>query len=298
VGDGASVGSHYNQLQCDEARTFTGIEIIRTSNGGWVNGNRVNAFRWMVNTWFDNENLVPGYMIKSISYATGEETEPYKNNGNYFEHLVAEYGAHAADYPILLCRLDCARGYTLNFDRVEISAKNSSLTENTFYFTNSAYCCAFMWFSLFGIKSNIGNLSTDHNLVIMKRDFESVSYSGVQSLLSSVTLNANLSYTTNWFQIAKNSATKSVRIFGELTVNAELASLTHLIDGLPTCRQGWGTMILTPSITETQWQAAGTVTHYKLSITSGRDFLVNVGVIPAGTRLFVNFEYLISEDAL
>lgn len=298
VGDGASVGSHYNQLQCDEARTFTGIEIIRTSNGGWVNGNRVNAFRWMVNTWFDNENLVPGYMIKSISYATGEETEPYKNNGNYFEHLVAEYGAHAADYPILLCRLDYARGYTLNFDRIEISAKNSSLTENAIYFTNSQYCAAFIWFSLFGFTTNVGNLATDHNLVIKKRDFESVSFSGVRSILSSVTLNTNLSYITNWFQIVKNSSTKSVRIFGELTVNADLANLSHLIEGLPTCRQGWGTMILTPSITETQWQAAGTVTHYKLSITSGRTFLANVGVIPAGTHLFLDFEYLISEDDL
>jgi len=298
VGDGEKVGCHYNQLQCDDARSFTGIEFIRTSNGGWVNGNRVNAFCWAVNTWYDNTDLIPSYMIKSVSYTKSGEAEPYKNNGNYFEHLIAEYGAHAADYPILLCRLDYARGYTINFDRIEISAKNSSLTENAIHFTNCQYCCAFIWFSLFGFTTSVGNLATDHNLVIKKRDFESVSFSGVRSILSSVTLNANLSYITNWFQIVKNSSTKSVRIFGELTVNAELANLSHLIEGLPTCRQGWGTMILTPSITETQWQAAGTVTHYKLSITSGRTFLANVGVIPAGTHLFLDFEYLISEDDL
>lgn len=298
VGDGEKVGCHYNQLQCDDARTFTGIEFIRTSNGGWVNGNRVNAFCWAVNTWQDNTDLTPAYMIKSVSYAKSGEEEPYKNNGNYFEHLIAEYGAHAADYPILLCRLDYARGYTLNYDRIEISPKTSSLTDDTFYFTNTQYCVAFVWFSAYSIKPNIGNLSTDHNLVIKKRDFESVSYSGIQSILSSVTLNSALSYITNWFQIVKNASTKSVRIFGELTVNAELANLSHLIEGLPTCRQGWGTMILTPSITETQWQAAGTVTHYKLSITSGRTFLANVGAIPAGTHLFLDFEYLIAEDDL
>lgn len=291
-------GCHYNQIQCDDAHTFTGIEIVRTSNGGWVNGNRINAFRWMVNTWQDNTDLIPGYMIKSLSYATESENEPYRNNANFFDHLVAEYGAKAADYPILLCRLDYARGYTLHFERSEISPKEASLTNNSFYFTNSTYCVAFVWFSVYSIKSNIGSLGTDHNLIVKKADFEAVSFSGIQSILSSVTLNSNLSYIANWFQIVKNASTKSVRIFGELTVNAELANISHLIEGLPTCRQGWGTMILTPSITETQWQAAGTVTHYKLSITSGRTFLANVGAIPAGTHLFLDFEYLIAEDDL
>lgn len=291
-------GCHYNQIQCDDAHTFTGIEIVRTSNGGWVNGNRVNAFRWMVNTWFDNVNLVAGYMVKSLSNAKNTETEPYKNNANYFDHLVVEYGAKQADYPILLCRLDYARGYTLNFDRVEISPKTASLTDDTFYFTNSAYCVAFIWFSVYSIKSNIGSLGTDHNLIVKKADFEAVSFSGIRSILSNVTLHSDFSYTSNWFQVVKNASTKSVRILGELIANDDIPNLTHIFDDLPTCRQGWGTMILTPSITETQWQAAGTVTHYKLSITSGRTFLVNVGAIPSGTHLFMDFEYLIAEDDL
>lgn len=296
VGDGASVGSHYNQLQCDEARTFTGIEIIRTSNGGWVNGNRVNAFRWMVNTWFDNENLVPGYMIKSISYATGEETEPYKNNGNYFEHLVAEYGAKAADYPILLCRLDYAKGYTLNFDRVEISPKTATLSNNTFYFTNSLNCIATIWYNNSStVSTSIGD-TADHNVIYNKTDYESLAYSGVKSIIGDVTINASTSYTQYWFNVVKIPAVRKVRIYGELEVTADITNGSDIISNLPTSRSGLNTIKIVMGTTATLWNAPTNVTFYKLSIGNGATVIKNRGTIPAGTHLFIDFEYFANDS--
>lgn len=297
VGDGEGGGCHYNQIQCDDAYTFAGIEFIRTSNGGWVNGNRVNAFGWFVNTWQDNTDLIPGYMIKSVSYATGSETEAYKNNGNYFEHLVAEYGAKAADYPILLCRLDYAKGYTLTFDRVEISPKVSTLSENTFYFTNSTKCTATIWYNNSdSVSASVGNSATDHNVIYSKTNYENLVYSGVKSIIGDVTTNANTTYTQYWFNVVKIPAVRKVRIYGELEVTADIANGSDIISNLPASRSGLNTMKIVMGTTATLWNAPTNVTFYKLSISGGATIVKNRGTIPSGTHLFIDFEYFANDS--
>lgn len=289
-------GCQYNQISCDNAMTFTGIEIIRSSTGGWVNGNNITRFRWMVNTWFDNANLVPAYMIKSLSYAKDGESEPYRNNANKFDGLIAEYGAQAADYPILLARLDYARGYTFSFDRVEILAKNSSLSDNSFYFTNSVFCIANVWFNLSSYTSSIGDLGTDHNAIYIKENYEKLKQNEVVDILSAITLHESLSYTDYWFYAVKNPLTKSVKIVGELIVSADIANNTVVISNVPKCRLGFGTMKIQIGTTATLWQAPTNVSHYKLDIGGDATEIHNIGTIPSGTRLYVDFEYIAADS--
>lgn len=289
-------GCQYNQISCDNAMTFTGIEIIRSSTGGWVNGNTISKFRWMVNTWFDNTELVAAYMIKSLSYAKSNETDPYMNNANKFDGLIAEYGAQAADYPILLVRLDYARGYTFSFDRVEILAKNSSLSDNSFYFTNSVFCIANVWFNLSSYTSSIGDLGTDHNAIYIKENYEKLKQNEVVDILSVITLHESLSYTDYWFYAVKNPLTKSVKIVGELIVSADIANNTVVISNVPKCRLGFGTMKIQIGTTATLWQAPTNVSHYKLNIGGNATEIRNTGTILSGTRLYVDFEYLAADS--
>lgn len=289
-------GCQYNQISCDNAMTFTGIEIIRSSTGGWVNGNNITRFRWMVNTWLDNANLVPAYMIKSLSYAKDGESEPYRNNANKFDGLIAEYGAQAADYPILLARLDYARGYTFSFDRVEILAKNSSLSNNSFYFTNSTYCIANIWFNIGSYTSSIGTLSTDHNAVYIKENYESLLKNGINDITANITLHESLSYTNYWFYVIKKPATRTVKICGELTATADINSGSVIISNLPQCRLGYGKIQMVMGSTATMWNAPTGVTFYKMAIGgNGKEISIR-GTVNSGTRLYVDFEYIAADS--
>ena len=290
-------GCHYNEISCNNAHTFTGIEIIRSSQGGWVNGNVINKFRWMVNTWGDNSNLVPSYMVKSLSYAASGESEPYKNNANMFHNLSAEYGAASANYPISLVRLNYARGYTFDFNRVEILAKTSSLYDNFFYFTNSTYCIATIWFSINSFNTNIG--TTNHNFVYEKGDYESLKYSGFKNILSDIEFNSSVSYTQYWFDAVMFPSIKTVKIQGELIVNQTIPALGTLISNLPVGRAGYGILKLQMGTTATLWNPPTNVTFYKVSV-GGRNgkTLSTVGEIPSGTRLYIDIEYLVDDSAL
>lgn len=290
-------GCHYNEISCNNAHTFTGIEIIRSSQGGWVNGNVINKFRWMVNTWGDNSNLVSSYMVKSLSYAAGGESEPYKNNANMFHNLSAEYGAASANYPISLVRLNYARGYTFDFNRVEVLAKTSSLYDNFFYFTNSTYCIATIWFSINSFNTNIG--SGTHNYIYEKSNYEALKKNGAISIFSQIQLNSKVSYTTYWFTAVLLPAISSVKLLGELIINSTLDRYEALISNLPTGRAGYGGMVIAMGTTAGQWSEATDVTFHKLSFGGQNSKTIEtVGGIPAGTRIFVDVEFLVDDSAI
>lgn len=289
-------GCQYNSVSCNNAMTFAGVELIRSSSGGWVNGNTINHFRWMINTW-SNSNLLAAYMIKSLSYVASGESEPYKNNGNVFYGLSAEYGEQAAEYPILLVRLDYAKGYEFKFDRVEILAKNSSLNSNMFYFTNSIFCTGTINFILAsGYTMSIGDLATEHNVIYIKENYEKLKQNEVVDILSDITLHESLSYTNYWFYAVKNPLTKSVKIVGELIVSANIANNTAIISNVPKCRLGYGTMKIQMGTTATMWQEPANVTYYKLNIGGNATEIHNIGAIPSGVRLYVDFEYFAADS--
>jgi len=291
-------GCHYNEISCNNAHTFEGIELIRQSSGGWVNGNVINKLRWMVNTWFDNTNLVPSYMVKSLSYATSSETEAYKINANMFNNLSAEYGAGQADYPISLVRLDNARGYTFNFNRVEILAKSNSLYDNFFYFTNSVYCIATIWFMINSFEANLE--SGTHCFIYQKTDYEGLkaaSYSVIS--ISDFSLHQSVSYAQGQFQVTLYPATALCRLQGELIINSDISGTSALISNLPSGRAGHDTMSIQLGTRVSQWSAPTDITYYKLFCGGqGYSKLGVVGGISAGTHLFIDMEYVVDESVI
>lgn len=290
-------GCHYNTLSCQNVHTFTGLEIIRQSTGGWVNGNTIMEFQWLVNTWQDNESLVASYMFKSLSYPTASETDPYKNNANTFNNLSAEYGARQANYPISLIRLDNVEGYVFTFNRVEILAQNNTLYDNFFYFTNTTWSIVNIWFIANQYRYNIG--TTSHNVIYEKADYETLKKGTIRNILSQLQFNENVSITSGWFTAILIPTARTVRLQGELIINADLASNAVLIDNLPAGAAGYDVMKLQLGTTATQWQAPENVSFYKVFCGgNGYKKLNIVGGITAGTRLFVDVEYVVASSEI
>lgn len=291
-----SEGCHYNNINCNDVHSFTGIELIRSNTGGWVNGNIVEHFRWMVNTWADNTNNVPSVMIKSLSYTTTGEVDPYVNNGNTFNSLIAEYGAEAANYEINLIALDYARGYLFNFDRIEILAQSSSLYNHLIKMTNSRYNLVNIWFSISQIKWDVNN---NHNIIVEKPQYEKISYPLTKGITSSVTLHENLDYTQYWFYVVKEPLTQKCKIMGELNVTDDIPANTVLISDLPVGMAGRNHMSYIIGNDTSLWNPSGNISHYKVNgggqnttTFSTRD------AIPSGTHLYVEYEYYMDASEL
>lgn len=291
-----SEGCHYNNINCNDVHSFTGIEFIRSNTGGWVNGNIVEHFRWMVNTWSDNTNNVPSVMIKSLSYTKTGESEPYVNNGNTFNSLVAEYGAAAADYEINLIALDYARGYLFNFDRVEILAKSSGLYAHGIKMTNSRYNLVNVWFSISQIQWDVND---NHNIIVEKPQYEKVSYPLTRGITSTVTLHENLDYTQYWFYVVIEPFTQKCKIMGELNVNDDIPANTILISGLPKGLAGRNHMSYIIGNDTTMWNPTGNITHYKVNGGGQNTTTLSTrDAIPSGTHLYVEYEYYIDSSEL